>query len=107
MANGKLGKQLSVANSFVTAYTVPASGVQFATVFICAVNTGAEDAVVNIGITTAATPSAGEYLAYGIPLDANGGNYEYPCLICQPGEKIMVYSNKAGVAVRVHGLEQA
>lgn len=40
MAAGLLGKQLTKAAGYVTVYTVPASGVQFATVFINAVNTG-------------------------------------------------------------------
>ena len=104
--NGKLGKQVSIAAGFVTVYQVPTNGVQFATVFINAVNTGVEDAKIRIGVTTSTSPNASEYIAYDIPLSALGGTYEFPCLICHPGEKIMVYSDKATVSTRVHGLEQ-
>lgn len=107
MAAGLLGKQLTNAGSYTTVYTVPASGVQFATVFINAVNTGTADAKINVGVTTASTPGAGEFLDYQIPLTASGAPYEYPCLVMGPGEKVMVYSNQSTVAVRVHGIEQS
>lgn len=105
MSNGLLGKQMTVASSYVTPYTVPASGVQYATIFICAVNTGGSAANINVAVTSSATPVASEVISYP-PLEANGGTFEYPCLIVNPGEKVMVYSDSSNVAVRVHGLEQ-
>lgn len=106
MANGKLGSAMTVAASYVTPYTVPASGVQFATIFICAVNEGGSLAKIRVGVTTSATPAASEFIAYEVPLDPNGGTFEYPCHISNPGEKVMVYADSSNVAVRVHGLEQ-
>lgn len=105
MSNGLLGKQMTVASSYVTPYTVPASGTQYATIFVCAVNTGGTAANINVAVTASASPAASEVIAYP-PLEANGGTFEYPCLIINPGEKVMVYSDSNNVAVRVHGLEQ-
>jgi len=106
MANGLLGKIVTTADTHTAAYTVPATGVQYATVFVCAVNTGAEAATLDVAVTSSATPANSEFVSYAIPLDANGGVYEYPCVILHPSEKLVVRSNKSTVAVRVHGLEQ-
>ena len=106
MANGLLGKVVTTADTHTAVYTVPATGIQFATVFVCAVNTGAEAATLDVAVSTDASPANSEYVSYAIPLDANGGVYEYPCIILHPGEKLFARSNKSTVVVRVHGLEQ-
>jgi len=52
MANGLLGKIVTTADTHTAAYTVPATGVQYATVFVCAVNTGAEAATLDVAVTS-------------------------------------------------------
>lgn len=104
---GKLGAAMSVANSHVTPYVCPATGVQFATVFILATNTGNTTSTIRVAITDSPTPGNNDYINIEVPLDANGGTYEYPCQIMHPGEKVMVLADSSSVAVRVHGLEEA
>ena len=104
MANGLLGKIITVANSNVTVYTAP-SAVQYATVNINATNIGAEVAKLRIAITLTTTPTNTDYIEYDTEIAANGGVLERTCLILSPNEKIIVRSDKATVAIRVNGLE--
>ena len=106
MANGVLGTGLSSANSNVAIYTVPASGVQFATISLTMVNTGTVPAKVKLAISTSLNPSLDQYIEFGAELAANGGVLERTCIMCSPGEKIVVNANTSDVAVRVFGMEQ-
>lgn len=106
MANGTLGKQLTVATSYVTVYTVPATA-EFATVTIYVCNGTVNDAAMRIAISTeATTPLAQDHVEYGAIVPANGGVMDRTCIPLSPGDKVMVWSDRAGVAVRVSGLEQ-
>lgn len=106
--NGTLGKVVTTASGNVVAYEVPATA-NFATasIFLCNTNVpGAADAVVNIAITTAASPAAADYIEFGAVLPS-GAVLERTCMPMSPGDKVMVFSTAAGVAVRVAGLEEA
>lgn len=107
MANGKLGAAVTTAAGYITVYTCPASGVDFATVTINAVNSGGAVAKVRVAITSAATPTAADWIEYDQELAASGGVLERACKLMSPGEKVMVYCDVATVAVRVEGLEKA
>ncbi len=107
MASGILGKALPAAETYATAYTVPAE--KTATVNISACNTGAEAAVVRIAITSeAGDPVAADFIEYGTPLTASDSP-EGPLLrtgeVVGAGEKVVVWSDKATVAFRVSGFE--
>jgi len=106
MANGFLGRAMSVANTNVKVYTVPA-GVEFATVSIVACNTGAAPATLKVAVSLADTPAVVDHIEYGAALEANGGILQINCIILSAGEKLIVNASTATVAVRVHGLEQA
>lgn len=106
MANGLLGKQLSQAGQFVTVYTVPATGVQFATVNINILNKAGTIANVDVAITDQNTPSDVDFIAFQDELAATGGSVGHTYLPLSPGEKVMVRSNNALTVTRVHGLEK-
>lgn len=105
MANGLLGKVVSVANTDVVAYTAPA-GVQFVTVSLNCVNRGAVESAIRVAITTAAVPAATDYVEYGALLVANGGVLERTCLLMSANEKLFVWADSATVTARAYGLEQ-
>jgi hypothetical protein len=105
--NGTLGKAMSVAAQFVTVYTVPTAGVDFATISVFMVNTGPAAANVRFAISTeAATPLPQDYIEHGAIIPANGGVLERTCIPVSAGDKVMVFSDVATVAIRVAGLEQ-
>lgn len=104
--NGTLGKAMSTANQYVTVYTVPASA-EYAAININAVNTGTTAAKLRVAITTqATTPAPEDHIEYGAALPANGGVYVCSCITVSAGDKIMIHSDSALVALRVSGLEQ-
>lgn len=106
MANGVLGKGLSSNGSPVIIYTVPASGVVFATISINLVNEHSAISTVKVAITTSSTPAAGDYIEFNTQLAANGGVLERTCMVCSPGENVIIEADSSLVAVRVHGLEK-
>lgn len=106
MANGTLGKSMTIAGAQVTPYAAPAS-LEFATVSLFLCNLGAVDAKVRIAITIqAATPDPQDHIEYDAVVPANGGILERTCIPLSPNDKVMVFSDMATVAVRVAGLEQ-
>lgn len=106
MSNGALGKVLSVGGSYVEAYQVPASGVQFTTCFIYVLNLTGTPATIKVAASSSNTPSDYEHIQGDLSIDANGGTYEFPALILSPGEYVMVYSDVSGLAISVRGMEQ-
>lgn len=105
MSNGALGKVMSVAGQEVTAYTVPSNAL-FATVTLNLVNTGTEDAKVRISFTTATNPGPLDAIEYDAVIPANGGTLERTCMLMSANEKVVLFSDKATVALRVSGLEE-
>jgi hypothetical protein len=105
MANGTLGKIISVANQNVVPYTAPVNAL-FATVTLNLVNTGAQEANVRIAIGNGASPAADEYIEYGVILAANGGTLVRSCQILSASNKVFIFSDKATVVTRVEGLEE-
>lgn len=106
MANGLLGTALSSANNNVVAYTVPTTGFQFATLSFTLVNTSSTPAKVKIAIATSSNPTLDQYIEYGAVLAANGGVLERTCIMCSPGEKVILNADNSDVAMRVFGMEQ-
>lgn len=106
MANGLLGKAVSVANQFVQAYQVPATGVEFATVSIHVLNKEASIAQVDIAVGVSATPADVDYVSFKDELVAGGGVVEHNCFIMSPGERVLVRSDNSRTIIRVHGLEK-
>lgn len=103
MANGVLGKAMSNDSTPVNVYEVPYEAV-FATASINLTNTGVDDAIVKLAITTAATPGLVDYIEHNAVIPA-GGILERTCMVMSPGEKVMIECDKNTVAIRVYGLE--
>jgi hypothetical protein len=102
---GTLGKALTTAAAYVTVYTVPMTA-EFATITISGCNGTNGDATFRLAITDQASEAPQDHLEYGAAIPANGGVYERTCLPVSPGEKVMIWCDRAGVAFRVSGLEQ-
>lgn len=102
-----LGKAMTQPAAFITPYTVPASGMDFATLNAGFVNKGPVDAKIRLVLTTeATTPNPEDYIEYDAVVPANGGIFDRTCIIAFPGEKVMVFCDKDTVAVRIAGLGQ-
>lgn len=105
MANGRLGKVTTVANTWVLVYTAPAN-VEFVTVNANIVNTATTVALVDVAITSAATPAIVDTIGWKDELTNDGGSVEYNCYLMSPGEKLYVRATNANTIVRAHGLEK-
>jgi hypothetical protein len=106
MANGLLGKAVSVANQFVQAYQVPAAGVEFATVSIHVLNKDTAIGRVDIAVGPTDTPEDVDFISFKDELVAEGGVVEHNCFLLSPGERVLVRSDNAQTIIRVHGLEK-
>lgn len=103
---GALGKAMSIVGA-VTPYTVPTSGVLFATVSVNLVNKGTTDAKVSLSMSTKATPDPQDYIEYQAVIPADGGSLERTCIVMSPGENVIVEADSPLVAIRAYGMEQS
>lgn len=103
--NGLLGKNMSAANSWVEVYKVPLT-VEYMTVNIYSVNTNdTTDVELTVAITNKTTPETVDTIEFGGIIPSKGALL-HTCIICSPGEAIMIRSNSNDVATRVHGLSK-
>jgi hypothetical protein len=107
MANGLLGKAMSVANNFVKVYEVPSTGVAFATASYNALNMDIADVFLKVAISTSETPSPADFIDFNAKIPLNGGIIERTCVAMSPGEKMFFQADSSNVSIRVHGLEKA
>lgn len=105
MASGKLGKAALLAAQWTLLYTVPV-GTEAAFNFNI-VNTGTSQIKVSVAIVDADQSSitVADYIEYEQVLPPSGV-LERTGVVCGSGEKLYVYSDSAGGAVRVHGFEE-
>jgi hypothetical protein len=106
MANGLLGKAMSVANSWVPVYEVPVAGVVFSTVSYNVVNMDTVDIFLKMAITTSNSPSPADFVDFNAVIPSNGGIVERNCLVLSPGEKMFFQVSSGNAAIRVYGLEK-
>jgi hypothetical protein len=104
MAIGLLGKQLLVADTATTVYTVPTDAL-YAIVSVNVLNTNSSIAEFKLAITSNSSASAVDYIENGTQIPADGGMLERADIMCSPGEKIIVNSSLSDVVVRVSGIE--
>lgn len=102
--SGRLGSAAPAADTDTTLYTVPSGKV--ATINVSAVNRGAEDAKVRIGVTIAATPDDADWIEYDAVIPANGGVLERTAIVVGSGETVMVRDDKGAISYRCHGFEE-
>jgi hypothetical protein len=105
--NGMLGKAMSVANTSIKLYEVPATQVMFSTVTLNALNRGGSDATIRVAIGTGNAPDPADYIEDGGKIPANGGVFSRSCNLLSPGEKYFVEVDSSNVALRLEGLEKA
>lgn len=106
MSNGLLGKAMAQVGQYVTVYTAPPD-VIFTTASINIVNMDqSADAKVKIAVTDQAAATAVDHIDFGSTIPQKGGILERTCFLLSPGEKVMVESDNANVAIRVYGLEE-
>lgn len=105
MIYGKLGSAITVQNLVMVLYTVPAAAT-FASLNINIVNTGLENAIIKLAISSSNVPAEDEYIEHGVTLAPNGV-LERTSIICNTGESIIIISDKNGVVARIHGIEES
>lgn len=105
--NGELGKMLSTGNAYDVVYSAPAAGVQFSTIGISILNDTNNSATIRIAISTSVgVPSKSEIIQNNLILPANGGAFDLPSIIVNPGEKVEIFSTQPGLNLTVLGIEQ-
>ena len=106
MAYGLLGKAVSVqADTPVTVYTVPTSGVDFTTASISFCNTASSDALVSLYYSTSATASLEDTIESHAVIPPTG-ILTRTCSLLSPGERVIFVASIPDVVCRVEGLEK-
>lgn len=104
MSSSLLGKAISVANTYVNVYTVPSTGVEFATVSVNIVNTGPAVANIDVAIATSPVPTIEDVIGWKDEVVNDGGSVEYNCYLMFPGESLYIRSTNSNTVIRAHGL---
>lgn len=99
---GLLNKLLTTGQ-MQQAATVPQS--KYATVSILVVNPTADDAEIELYISTQSQPGTIDMIDFKPKLAKAGGRCEYECVICSQGEKIFIKA-PAGLVVRITSIEE-
>lgn len=102
MSYGRLAISQPAAATDTVVYTVPAN-CRYADITLNILNTTTNDATLELALSAADTPVAGEYIEKGVILPANGGILERAGLLCSPGERIVVKITEANSVVRISG----
>lgn len=104
MASGRLAAvDISAATTNTTVYTVPSTKV--ASFNINLLNRTATAATVRIALSSAASPSNGEYIEYDSVVPANGV-LERTGLALDAGKLVVVYSSVIGLSAVIWGIEE-
>jgi hypothetical protein len=101
MASGTLGQASLAAATNTTVYT---AGATPSTFNVSMTNTTGFPIAVNLSISAASTPVAGEYLEYQTVIPPNNV-LERGGLVCTSGKLIVAYATLAGINVNVYGYE--
>ena len=101
MASGTLGQASLAAATNTTVYTAGATPTTFN---VSMTNTTGYPIAVNLSISAASTPAAGEYLEYQTVIPPNSV-LERGGLVCTTGKLIVAYATLAGINVNVYGYE--
>ena len=101
MASGTLGQAALAAATNATVYTAGATPSTFNVSFT---NTTGSPIAVNLSISAASTPAAGEYLEYQTIVPPNAA-FERTGLVATSGKLVVAYAVSAGINVNVYGYE--
>ena len=101
MASGTLGQASLAAATNTTVYT---AGATPSTFNVSMTNTTGYPIAVNLSISGASTPVAGEYLEYQTVIPPNSV-LERGGLVCTSGKLIVAYATLAGINVNIYGYE--
>lgn len=101
MSAGKLASMSVPATSQTTVYTT--ADCIYADLTLNLVNTSASAITVKVYISTNATPSTADYVAYNQIIPANGGSLIFEDKLT-PGERFIVEPTAAGLVARVSGV---
>ena len=101
MSSGTLGQASLAASTNTTVYTV---GITPGVFNVVITNVTGFVAVINLALSSAATPVAGEYLEFQTVLPA-GQSLERGGIVATQNERVVVFSTVAGVNVNVYGYE--
>ena len=103
-----LGKNGPVANTYTTIYSVPAGKKATAVINACNINQLGIKVRIAICPSTyvdGSAPDIADFYEYDVIIGV-GSALERSALILDSGEKVVVYSNSANTAFRLHGMEE-
>lgn len=103
MALGKLASAMSVEGGNAVLYIAPEAKMAVATVTVC--NTGDEDAECSIAVALQDEPGESDWIEYALPLRPSEG-IERASIMLGPGNRIIVGSDKATLAINIFGWER-
>ena len=101
MASGTLGQASLAAATNTTVYTVGATPSTFN---VTMTNTTGFPIAVNLSISGASTPVAGEYIEYQTVIPPNSSLLDTG-LVATAGKLVVAYATLAGINVNVYGYE--
>ena len=101
MASGTLGQASLAAATNTTVYTVAATPTTFN---VSMTNTTGYPIAVNLAVSIAATPVAGEYLEYQTIILPNSV-LERGGLVATAAKLVVAYATQAGITVNIYGFE--
>lgn len=102
MATGRLGVSDLAAAENVTLYTVPIGTFSVISVNLC--NRSNQACNVRVAISTSASPTNAEFIEFDTEL-LGKGVLERTGIIMNAGQRLVVYSNAAGVSAVAFGIE--
>lgn len=102
MAFKRLGAADLAAATLTTLYTVPGGKEAVVTVSLC--NRHVIPVSVRLALSATATPAAGEYLEYDVPIPASGV-LERTGIAAEAGMKIVVLADDVGISAVAFGDE--
>lgn len=106
MASGRLGASTPAATTYTALYTVPSSKVASFSVSVC--NRNSSSATFRLALSTATTPSNGEFLEYDYTLTAAGtpgASFERTGLVADEGKVVSIYASTTGLDFVAYGFE--
>ena len=105
MTKAVFAKTVLAANSMTKVGVIPAN-IEFATVTLNLLNTGANVAKAQIALSTSETPSPADFIDKGSLIPQQGGLLIRSCVLVPPGTNVFISVDQDDVVANLTGLCQ-